>query len=109
MINKYKLAWRLSAVHTILIVAAFGLSFLPSENPDSSLSFILMVLTGYFIDFPIGMIFEYIIRPMKPENYQLWIVISFLWFTFLGGLYWFCIGVIINKIRQKRRINESLS
>ena len=109
MNNKYRLAWRLVAAHTFLIVAVFGLSFLPWKNPDSSIAFLLMVLVEYFIDFPIGMLFEKIIKPIKTDNFALWIAISFSWFAVLGGLYWFCIGVIINKIRQKKITNENIS
>lgn len=107
--NKYMLAWRLLALHTVLVVSWFGLTLLPSDNPDSSIAFILMVLVGYFIDFPIGMIFEYLIRPIKPDNYPLWFAVSFCWFAILGGAYWFYIGKFISKIRQKRSLHKNNS
>lgn len=109
MITKYKLAWKLLGAHTLIVISWFGLSFLPSDNPDSSIAFILMVLVGYIADFPIGMIYEKILRPLKPENISIWIGLSFAWFVILGGLYWFCIGIFINKLHQKRRLNENIS
>jgi hypothetical protein len=48
------------------------------------------------------MLFEKVIRPMRKENLQFWIAISLSWFLFLGGLYWFCIGLIINRVKRKR-------
>ena len=107
--NKYRLAWQLITIHTFLIVVVFILPFFHWENPDSSIAFILMVLVCYFVDFPLGILFEKLIRPIRPDNFQLWMVISFSWFAFLGALYWFCISVIFNKIQKRRSINEHIS
>ena len=74
---EYHLAWRLVAIHTFLVTVCFGLAFIPSDNPDASIAFTLMVFVGYILDFPIGMIFEKIIRPMKTDNFPLWVVCHF--------------------------------
>ena len=67
-----------------------------------------MVIVGYFIDFPIGILVE-IVRPYLGESSSgTFILISM--YVFLGGLYWFLIFVIIAKIwkvmKRKKSHNE---
>lgn len=110
--TKYKLAWWLLAIHTLLVLAWFGSTFLPSDNPDSSIGFMLMVVTGYILDFPIGFMFEKIIRPLRPlwtDNFPIWFAVQFSWFAVLGGSYWFCIGVIISNLRRRKNKDINIS
>ena len=104
----YKLPLILVAIHTALILIVIGLSFLPWRNPDSSIGFLLMVITYYFIDMPVGLGFEKIIRPLIREiDFSVWVIMELSWFVFLGGLYWFCIGWIITRIRNRTRLTEA--
>ena len=105
MIARHKLVYWTVVTHSILIVLALGLSFLPSDNPDTSIAYGLMCIVG-IIDFPITMLFEKIIRPIKPESYPLWVAMFFAWFTFIGALYWFCISMIVTTILRKLKEND---
>ena len=105
--SRYRLSWLFIAFHTVLILAVIGLSFLSARNPDSSIGFLLMVITYYFLDLPVGLVFEKIIRPLIKEiRFSTWVFIELSWFVILGGLYWFCIGVIITKKRDAKRLAE---
>jgi hypothetical protein len=72
---KYKLPLKLLAYHTALVLLVFSLSFLPSKNPDSSIGFLLTVITMYLIDSPVGMIFEKVLKPMTEDNLSLRVAI----------------------------------
>jgi antibiotic biosynthesis monooxygenase (ABM) superfamily enzyme len=63
-----------------------------------------MVVTYYFVDLPVGLGFDKIIRPLIREiNFSTLVFLELTWFVILGGLYWFCIGLIITKIRERVR------
>jgi hypothetical protein len=105
--SSYKLSWILISIHTVLILVVIGLSFLPSQNPDSSIGFRPMVLTYYFVDLPVGLAFEKIMRPLDMEiPFSTWVFLELSWFIILGGLYWFCIGAIITRLRDRKRTTE---
>jgi hypothetical protein len=100
----YKLSFMLVAIHAALILIVIGLSFFHWRIPDSSIGFLLMVITYYFVDLPVGLGFDKIIRPLIREiNFIVWVFMELSWFVILGGIYWFCIGVIITKIRERIR------
>ncbi len=101
--STYKLSFILVSIHSALILIVVGLSFLPWRNPDSSIGFLLMVITYHFIDMPVGLGFEKVIRPLIKEiDFSVWVLMELSWFVVLGGLYWFCIGMIITKFRKRK-------
>lgn len=107
-----KLPFAMVVIHSFLIVVAFGTCFLPSQQPDLNIGVILTFIIAYFIDLPVGILFWKIIWPNLSRNelwpilgdsYLLGIAATYSVFLLLGGLYWFCIGMIIEIILRTRR------
>ncbi len=102
-----KLASMMVIIHSLLVVVALGMWLLPSNNA-AGFGFMLMIIIMYF-DYPVEILFWKIIWP----NSDLWpnlggdyvpeMVTTASWLLFLGGFYWFCIGVIIEIILRIRR------
>jgi hypothetical protein len=77
-------------LHTILVAVTVGLCLLRPSNRDSSIGFLMMVVTGYFVDLPIGLFVVETIRPaMSGSSWWPPLLISI--YLVLGGLYWFLI------------------
>ncbi len=105
-----KLPLMMVLIHSFLVVVAFGTCFLPSRQPDLSIGIVLTFIIYIFIDFPVGILLGKIIWPalggnnswpILGDSYFLGIATTYSVFLLLGGLYWFCIGmicVIIKKI-----------
>lgn len=81
--------------HTVLLmltVIAMLLS-LHSHNQDSSIGFMMMVLTFYIIDFPMGLLLE----AARP-HFSIWggwfPTVLFL-YGLMANLMWFIIGLVI--------------
>jgi hypothetical protein len=102
-----KLASMMVIIHSFLVVMALCMWLLASKNA-ASFGFMLMIIIMLF-DFPVEILFWEIIWPnndLWPNlggDYLLGMVMTSSWFLFLGGFYWFCIGVIIEIILRKRR------
>ena len=102
-------------IHSFFVVVACGMWPLPSRNA-AEFGFMLLMIIMLF-DFPVAMLFWGVfwpnlggndLWPKLGESYFLAVVMTFSWFLFVGGLYWFCIGMIIEIIlRIKRKIFSS--
>lgn len=88
-------------IHSFLIVIVVGLGLLPSSNSDSSIGFVMMVLVGYVIDYPIGMLIE-IMRPSLGAS-PMGVILVISTYLVLGGLYWFLIFSVIAMIGKAIR------
>jgi hypothetical protein len=89
-------------LHTILVAVTVGLCLLPSSNRDSSIGFLMMVVTGYFVDLPIGLFVVESIRPAMSGS-PWWPAVLISIYLVLGGLYWFLICTVIAGIGHAAR------
>jgi len=94
-------------IHSLLVVVALGMYLLPSDN-TAGFGFMLMIITMYF-DLPVERLFWKIIWPSSDVwpnlggDYVLGMLTTAFWFLFVGGLFWFCIGMLIEMILRIRR------
>ncbi len=98
-------------IHSFSVVMALGMYLLPSDN-TAGFGFMLMIIIMYF-DFPVERLFWKIIWPNSDiwpnlgGDHVLGMVTTAVWFLFVGGFFWFCVGVIIEMIlRIKRKITK---
>ncbi len=108
-----KLPLMMLVIHSFLVVVAFGTCFLPSQQPDLSIGIVLTFIIGIFIDFPVGILLGKIIWPalggnnswpILGDSHLLGIATTYSVFLVLGGLYWFCIGMICVIIKKSIKV-----
>ena len=97
MLKKSNLPLRFVVGHTLLLLLTLlaMLASSRSSNPDSTIGFLMAVVTGYFVDFPIGILVEYLYGSGPRE---VWVQVV-LYFG-LGNLMWFAVGSAIQHLRS---------
>lgn len=84
---KWRFAWWLLIVHTAVVLFVLSLALSPSQNADSSLAFILMVVFMYLVDFPVGVLVE-LLDFAGWGRMGTWLIV--------GGMQWLLIGLFID-------------
>ena len=101
MVKSLRIPLLFVAGHTTLLILTAIAMILPlqSNNQDSSIGFIMMVITFYVIDFPIGLLFE----ALRPY-YSLWggwfPTVLFL-YGLIANLMWFMIGLVAYYLTKR--------
>ncbi len=95
-------------IHSCLIIVASCMWGLLEST--AGFGFMLLFIIMFF-DFPVMILFHKIIWPHLAGN-DLWphlngdlflgILTTSFWFLLVGGFYWFCIGLIIERIRKRK-------
>jgi hypothetical protein len=107
----FKLAFIAVGIHTFLLIVVLVMWLLPSRNTTEFGFMLLMII--FIFDLPVQWIFwpvwVYVAGngteawPDLGGNILLGKVITCLLFIVIGGVYWFCIGMIIETIRKIKR------
>jgi hypothetical protein len=97
----YKIPIVIVLIHTVLVGIAFSPLLSPKSPSHGGGAYALTIIVIYIIDLPIGILDECLRAQLTDFHSR--VTVFLLLHLFIGGLYWFLIGLGINQITNKLR------